>query len=245
MASSNIVVAFDAYGTLLSTESIAKKLTESFGEDQAKTIAAEWRKYQLEYTWRSNSMNQYIDFATITRRSLLHAVTEQGKSIPHSQVESLMESYDSLSTFPDVSPCLSSLASVPSITAVVFSNGTYDMVSASVTRSPDLSPHASAFQQIVVVEDVRRFKPDPRVYEHLARKVGKEGRMEEVWLVSGNPFDVVGANACGMKTCWVDRAGNGWADRLVALDVGRPTVIVTSLEDVVDAVKSLQVVVYR
>ena len=58
MAPRNIVLAFDAYGTLLSTESIAKKLASHFGEDKAKTIATTWRKYQLEYTWRANSMGK-------------------------------------------------------------------------------------------------------------------------------------------------------------------------------------------
>ena len=54
----NIVVAFDLYGTLLSTESVAKKLAEHFGEDKASTIATTWRKHQLEYTWRLNSMSR-------------------------------------------------------------------------------------------------------------------------------------------------------------------------------------------
>ena len=52
-----IVMAFDAYGTLLSTESIAKKLAAHFGEDKADALAQAWRKYQLEYTWRLNSMS--------------------------------------------------------------------------------------------------------------------------------------------------------------------------------------------
>ena len=52
------MVGFDAYGTLLSTESIAKKLASHFGEEKAQTIAATWRKYQLEYTWRLNSMSK-------------------------------------------------------------------------------------------------------------------------------------------------------------------------------------------
>lgn len=52
-----IVVAFDAYGTLLSTASISKQLAEHFTQEQAETVAAAWRKYQLEYTWRLNSMS--------------------------------------------------------------------------------------------------------------------------------------------------------------------------------------------
>lgn len=51
-----IVVAFDLYGTLLSTESIAKELATHFGEEKATSLAGLWRRYQLEYTWRLNSM---------------------------------------------------------------------------------------------------------------------------------------------------------------------------------------------
>ena len=51
------VIAFDLYGTLLSTESIAKELSNHFGKDKAANLAALWRRYQLEYTWRLNSMS--------------------------------------------------------------------------------------------------------------------------------------------------------------------------------------------
>ena len=56
-----ILVAFDLYGTLLSTESIAKILASHFGQEKAASVAAVWRKYQLEYTWRLNSMS--MDFS--------------------------------------------------------------------------------------------------------------------------------------------------------------------------------------
>ena len=112
------------------------------------------------------------------------------------------------------------------------------MVGNSVKSSPDLGPHASVFKYIVTVEEVQCFKPHPKVYSHLAEKVGKgKESMEEVWLVSGNPFDVIGARAVGMQTCWVDRSGNGWTDQLVQGDSGKPTVIVKGLGEVVDAVK--------
>jgi hypothetical protein len=57
MASSNkTIVAFDLYGTLLSTESIATELASHFGNEKAQSIAGLWRRFQLEYTWRMNSM---------------------------------------------------------------------------------------------------------------------------------------------------------------------------------------------
>ena len=151
-----------------------------------------------------------------------------------------MKAYDSLSTFPDVSPALKALAEESVITAVVFSNGTQSMVTNSVKSSPDLGPHASVFKDIVTVEEVKRFKPDPAVYHHLAEKMGKSKTKEamgEMWLVSGNPFDVVGARAVGMQAAWVDRAGNGWTDQLIQSDSRKPTIIVKGLGEVVEGMK--------
>lgn len=112
------------------------------------------------------------------------------------------------------------------------------MVGNSIKSSPDLGPHASVFKHIVTVEEVQRFKPHPDGYYHLAQKVGKsKDSMGDIWLVSGNPFDIVGARAVGMPACWVDRAGSGWTDQLVQTDAGKPTVIVSKLGEIIDAVK--------
>lgn len=151
-----------------------------------------------------------------------------------------MKAYDSLSTFPDVSPALRALADEPGITAVVFSNGTNSMVTNSVQSSPDLGPHASVFKDIVTVEDMMCFKPDLRVYHHLAAKMGKgnsKQAMSEMWLVSGNPFDILGARAAGMQAAWVDRGGAGWTDGLVRGEMGMPTAVVRGLEEAVGLVR--------
>jgi 2-haloacid dehalogenase len=54
---SKTLIAFDLYGTLLSTASFAAELARHFGDEKVKSIAAIWRKYQLEYTRRLNSMS--------------------------------------------------------------------------------------------------------------------------------------------------------------------------------------------
>ncbi|EMD00263.1 hypothetical protein BAUCODRAFT_119809 [Baudoinia panamericana UAMH 10762] len=189
-------------------------------------------------------MGQYEDFSTLTRRSLKHALSESSCYLSGGQTDELMQAYDSLSCFPDVEQTLESLKTAPDLRAVVFSNGTHEMVSSSVQNSPDLSPHADVFDDIIVVEEVRKFKPAPEVYSRLARKVGKdpqsEEQMKEIWLVSGNPFDVVGARAVGMNAVWVDRAGTGWQDSLVEGEKGRPTEVVKSLDQVVATVMSSQ-----
>ncbi|KAI9759843.1 MAG: hypothetical protein M4579_002050 [Chaenotheca gracillima] len=232
-----IIVAFDLYGTLLSTESIAKELAEHFGTEKAQSIALLWRRYQLEYTWRLNSMGQYQPFSDITRSSLRHALSDSGESLSTEAIEALMKAYDSLSSFPDVIPALEALAKHPHIVPVVFSNGTSSMVTNSVNHSPDLSPISKIFQKIVVVESVKKFKPAPEVYRHLTKVVGKSVHQTgDIWLVSGNPFDVVGARSIGMQAAWVDRAGKGWTDRLLDHDVLGPTAIVRGLGEVIEAI---------
>jgi 2-haloacid dehalogenase len=142
-----------------------------------------------------------------------------------------MQAYDNLSTFTDVNPALKRLESNTNIECVVFSNGTKSMVSSSVNNSKDLT--SSVFKDLVTVDFVRAFKPAPEVYKFLAQKTHHVGFEHQMWLVSGNPFDVVGARACGMQAAWVDRAGNGWQDRLGQ----EPTVIVRSLAEVADVVE--------
>ncbi|KAK0113724.1 hypothetical protein ONS95_013972 [Cadophora gregata] len=240
--SSDVVLAFDLYGTLLSTESIAKELASHFGDEKAQSIAALWRRFQLEYTWRMNSMGLYKSFSEITHASLKHALAESSVTLSEKSIASLMTAYDSLGTFPDVPPGLKNVSSSPNITAYVFSNGTDAMVSSSVKKSAAISAYAWVFKDLVTVEEVHAYKPDPKAYEHLLRKVGKENDAGSVWLVSGNPFDVVGARAVGMQAAWVDRKGGhhgagGWTDQLGTLASGGPTIVVDGVEGAVESIK--------
>lgn len=146
-----------------------------------------------------------------------------------------MESYNALHVFPEVPAALKLLSeNSDAVEAYVFSNGTVDMVGTSIKSSPDLGPHASLFKGLITVHSLKVYKPALEVYDHLVNESGKRDSRSDVWLVSGNPFDAVGAKAAGLKTAWIDRVGKGWVDRLDQLHV--PSVIATGVED---AVKSI------
>lgn len=176
---------------------------------------------------------QYKPFSEVTRNSLLHALLEHSVSLDQAGIDTLMHAYDSLSTFPDVEPALRKLSANKRVDCVVFSNGTRGMVSNSVNKAPDLSPHASSFKKLVSVDFIQAFKPMPEVYKYLAQTMDMAGQESQMWLVSGNPFDVTGARALSMQAAWVDRTGNGWQDKL---DL-EPTVVVNSLEEVAAVVE--------
>jgi 2-haloacid dehalogenase len=187
----------------------------------------------------------YRPFSDITNASLRHALDESGATLSEADIKKLMKAYDSLGTFPDVPPALKSLASDPNIDAYVFSNGTDAMVSSSVNQSPSLSVHASVFKGLITVQEIEVYKPDAKVYQYLAKTVGKTTSKEDmgtIWLVSGNPFDIVGARAAGLQAAWVDRIGGhhgkgGWTDKLGELAAGGPTVVVKGVEEAVDAIQ--------
>ncbi|KAH8697098.1 haloacid dehalogenase, type II [Talaromyces proteolyticus] len=224
------VIAFDLYGTLLSTQSIAARLAELVGsQEKAAQIATTWRKYQLEYSWRLTCMGHYDTFFNITRNSLVHALSEAHVDLREDVVNRLMGEYDHLSTFSDVEPALRNLSTRPDIKVVIFSNGTQEMVSNSVFRSKDLSPHATVFKDLITVDEIQKYKPAPEVYHHLSQKVGKN--MEDIWLISGNPFDIIGATKVGIKAAWLDRSNSGWED--CAVPTLRPRIIKNSLDDII------------
>ena len=57
---------------------------------------------------------------------------------------------------------------------------------------------------------MRSFKPDPEVYAYLLRSCGLP--TDNVFLVSGNPFDVLGAANVGIRTAWMRRDPNAIFD---------------------------------
>ena len=186
----------------------------------------------------ADQSDTYVPFSDVTLSALKHALADSSVSLDQSAIASMIKAYDSLSTFPDATPALKALASEPDIIPVVFSNGTQSMVSNSVHHSPGLAPFSNVLKRIVVVEEARRYKPAPEVYRLLADQMGKSvEQMGDMWLVSGNPFDVVGARHVGMKAAWIDRAGNGWTDQQIQGENGRPSVIVSELGQVIEAVK--------
>ncbi|PWI72168.1 hypothetical protein PCL_10791 [Purpureocillium lilacinum] len=228
-------VAFDLYGTLLSTESIARHLARLYGDERAKAIAAQARRYQLEYTWRINSMGAYRSFSDLTRWSFRQATAEAGVQLTPEQEEEIMDAYNGLDTFPEVGKALTTLAETPSLDPYIFSNGTVSMITSSLKTSPSLARASNVLPpaKVVSVDPLKVFKPDPRTYQHMAKTAGFEGQLGSVWLVSSNPFDVAGAVAAGLKAAWVDRAGGGWVDGLGGATDIKPTVIVKGVDEAV------------
>jgi 2-haloacid dehalogenase len=190
-------VAFDIYGTLIDTQAVLTRLTELIGA-KAPAVSQLWRQKQLEYSFRRGLMGDYCDFSVCTRQALLFACQQHQVAISAAAVEQAMQAYAELAAFADVPAGLEALQQ-QGIPLYAFSNGSR----AAVQRLLERAQIAQYFAAVVSVEDVQSFKPDPKVYAHLAQTCGLPA--SKIRLVSSNPFDILGAAHASLPTAWLRR----------------------------------------
>lgn len=191
------VVALDIYGTVIDTAGIAVGLRPLFGSD-APAAAQLWREKQLEFTFRRSLMHRYVDFDECTAQALRYVSAQLHCSLDAGSESALLQAYQRLPPFPDVRAGLESLRRAGH-KPVALTNGTQRSVSA-------LLAHAgldSYFEAILSADRVKTFKPDPAVYALLTEMT--DAYPSQACLVSANPFDVIGAKACGLRTVWLRR----------------------------------------
>ena len=196
-------LAFDVYGTLIDTAGVTGALEKLMDDaDAAATDAAkfsdEWRRKQLEYSFRYGLMGQYRGFRVCTRQALDHCCAQMQADFSPQARDDLMAQYLALPVFDDVAAGLARLSKA-GVKMYAFSNGMPDDLE-------KLLGHAGVrdyFAGVVSVDEVSTFKPNPAVYRHFLKRARATAR--ESWLISSNGFDICGARAMGMRAVWLRR----------------------------------------
>jgi 2-haloacid dehalogenase len=212
-------LGFDIYGTLVDPLDMREHLEDLLG-DRAGKFSEIWRDKQIEYSFRRGLMRRYEDFGVCTRQALVFAMRSMDVVLSESEREGLLEEYQNLQAFPDVAPGLEKMK-LAGHTVVTFSNG----VEATTRTLLDRSGVLPYLHDVLSVDDVKTFKPDPEAYHYLARRL--ERPAAEVWLVSSNPFDVIGAKSAGLRAAWVKRRPDAIFD---PWDI-EPDLVVGNLEE--------------
>ncbi len=214
-------LAFDMYGTLVDPIGIWTQLQQYLPGANAVRAAEIWRQKQLEYSFRLTVMERYEDFEFVTRKALDYALAAVNEQLKDEQKGQLLSQYNDLPLFPDVRSGLQQLQA-KGHTMTVFSNGSPSMLRA-IMRTAHLK---TFFQGFVSVDEIKMYKPSPKVYSLVASKLQRP--ISEVRLISSNPFDVTGASNAGMQATWINRS-RGLFDTLGE----EPPMVVETLEELV------------
>ncbi|TNF01468.1 MAG: haloacid dehalogenase type II [Gammaproteobacteria bacterium] len=214
-----ITLAFDVYGTLIDTHGILDQLQGMVGDD-ARRFSQDWRNKQLEYSFRRGLMQNYEDFSVCTSQALDYTCGLYEEPLSDMQKSELLLNYRSLPAFDDVTEALNRLVEVD-CRLFAFSNGTEE----TVTGLLESAGIRDFFLGVVSVDDLKTFKPNPAAYAHFLRQSGAQGH--SAWLVSSNPFDVIGAISAGMSSVWVRRTKEALFDTWGI----QPTLTVESLTE--------------
>ncbi|WP_198370017.1 haloacid dehalogenase type II [Roseomonas rosulenta] len=192
-------VIFDAYGTLLDIDAAMAAHAERLGE-RWPLLSAEWRAKQLEYTWvRSlTGAAHHEDFWLCTRDALDFVLARHGIR-DAALARDLMQAYRVLPPYPEV-PAMLRTVREQGIGTAILSNGTPGMLADALAHA-GLAP---LIDEVLSVEEVGVFKPDPRVYRLATRQYGCPP--DRLVFVSANAWDAQAAHAFNMRVVRVKRA---------------------------------------
>ncbi|GAC1343719.1 MAG: haloacid dehalogenase type II [Myxococcales bacterium] len=182
--------AFDLYGTVLDVSGLARRMVPLLPGEDADALLAAWRKAQLQRSWDLNAAGRYEPF---------DAVTEQALSSVAPRLDArtrarLAEIWLTVPAHPDAAGTLSALRAAGATTAIL-SNGTAPMIRAALAAA------GLAVDQVKSVDEVRVYKPDPRVYALLDALAPRARTL----FVSSNAWDADGARRDGRTVAFIDR----------------------------------------
>ena len=224
-----ITLAFDVYATLIDTHGVIVALEKHVGT-KAPDFSRTWRKKQLEYSFRRGLMQNYETFAVCTSNALDYTCAYYKVPLSQQDKSELLNTYRVLPAFDDVVEGLSR-AKEAGFRMFAFSNGSAEAVETLLT-------HAGIrdfFMGVVSVDEIKSFKPNPGVYCHFLRRAGATGAT--AWLISSNPFDVIGAISAGMRAAWLKRSPDALFDPWGI----KPTLTVNSLVELSDEISREQI----
>ncbi len=192
-----ITLAFDVYGTLLNTHGVVTALEKLIGI-QAQTFSQTWRDKQLEYSFRRGLMQSYDVFPVCISDALDYSCLFYKTPFTNDEKNELLHIYSTLPAFDDAITSLQGLKKTDNH-LYAFSNGPIVTIEKLLTTA-NIREY---FLDIISVDSIKTFKPSPDVYNYFVSSSNAE--KENAWLISSNPFDVIGAVSAGMKAVWVQR----------------------------------------
>ena len=187
---------------------------------RAGALAAAWEERSWSLTAELDRAGSWVSTDEVNARALADVLAGGGggagagpaAALPAEAVRRLGLVGHRLRPWPDAAAALAALAR--RFTVAALSNGNLSML-ASVSARGGLSWHA-----VLSAELVGARKPDPAVYRFALDRLALDpGR---TLMVAAHPWDLRAAAACGLRTAYIERAGEGRPEPSDSFDLSCP-----------------------
>ncbi len=138
------------------------------------------------------------NFKDLARANLLKLLEKHQLSAKEGEIEHFLQGFATLPPHGDVKPALEMLKR-NNFKTIAFSNSAITLLESQI-RSAGLNAH---FDQLISVEEVKSFKPDPKVYRHAAATLGQDPG--DLMLVAVHDWDTHGALSAGLNAAFLER----------------------------------------
>ncbi len=216
-----MVIVFDVNETLLDLGKLKPHFAETFGD---ATVTSRWFAQLLQLSLIATVTEKYQDFGVLAREALLITAKRQGIKLSEEARETVVETLTQLGLHPDVRESLERLKNADFRLATL-TNSPYRILQKQLSYAGILH----FFEQTLSVDDVRLFKPHPKVYRMAAEKLNVQ--QNEIRLVAAHNWDTTGAIRAGCKAAFVARPGMVLGD----LDE-QPDIVAATMTEVVEKI---------
>jgi 2-haloacid dehalogenase len=214
-------LVFDVIGTVVDeggtmrAELAAELEAAGLGEPgRAGALAGAWEERSWSLTDSLAGGGAWVSTDEVNARALAEVLAGEGGSVglPAEAVRRLGLVGHRLRPWPDSAAALAALAR--RFTVVALSNGNLSML-ASVNARGGLTWHA-----VLSAELVGARKPDPAVYQFALDRLALDPA--RTLMVAAHPWDLRAAAGCGLRTAYIERAGEGQPEPSDSFDLSCP-----------------------
>lgn len=212
-------VLFDINETVLDLASLKPKFEDALGDG---AVASTWFAMLLHGSTVCALTGVQTGFAELAGLMLDRLASLHGRTLSDETRSGILGSFARLPPHDDVRPALETLRA-HGYRTVAFSNSSLNLVTDQIANS-GLTPH---FDVVLSVEETGSFKPDAKVYELAAARLGRP--IGDLRLVAAHDWDTHGALTAGMQAAYLDRSGAPYNPLY-----RRPEITATDMRQLVD-----------
>lgn len=205
-------IVFDVNETLLDLRSLEPHFERLFGDG---AVMHQWFARVLHTSLVATLTESYVDFATIAGAALDITAAREAVTLAATDRQQIAATLQSLPPHDDVKDGLEQLRSA-GLRLAALTNSATDMVETQLSHA-GLREY---FELALTVDEVRRFKPAPEVYEMAASRLGVE--IGQIRMVAAHDWDVFGALSAGCAAAFVARPGASYNSLYEEPDVTGP-----------------------